>query len=400
LIVMLGSWWEAWTFTSIYQPKVLLSVACYPWLGAFAITLLGLALAVRVLRAPKPGPAGYGVLVVWATVVFLSHQITAMMALAALFLLALTEPGVPLKRRAWVAATAVTGCALAAFWPYFSVWQLLAGGQRDAGWVGRGVQAAVQGALVTERHRFYRPSELLPALGLGLLGVVFLPYFFLKWRRLFVGLGVLAMLGPFAINAFVPLPLGHRFILLAVFFLHVAVVWLLLLLTPGSPEFLRVLDRPWLRAASLLVVWGLLGTFGYHNVRRTLKEWNYFAYYARHGESPLVKYSRRVGELAGPNAVILGDTLSTWPIPTFGPKVVAIHHENPFVPDEEQRALDVERFFKSASTDGERLALIHQYEVSHVIVKGEPRGTARHFLFGHAHRDFLPGGYSLFTLKP
>jgi len=400
LIVMLGAWWEAWTFTSIYQPKVLLSVASYPWLAAFGVTLVGLALAARVLRARERHWLGLGALVLWAAVVFLTHQVTAMMALSALFLLALCEPEVTFQRRAWVAGTAVLGCLLAALWPYYSVWGLMAGGHADAGWVSRGVQAAVSGGTVVERHRFYRPNELIAALGLASLAVLFLPYFFLRRRRWFVGLGVLAMLGPFALNAFVPLPLGHRFILLAVFFLHVGVVWLLLALTPGSSEFPRLLDKRWLRPTCLAVVWGILLLFGYHNVVRTEREWAYFERYARRGESPLLRYARRVGEIAGERAVVMGDTLTLWPIPTFGPKVTALQHENPFVPDEEERDDASVVFFASATPEAERLRLIQRFRVTHVVTPREPRGSVAAFLANHAHRERLPAGYLLFTLNP
>jgi hypothetical protein len=403
LLVMLGSWWEAWTFSSIYQPKVLLSVACYPWLAALGLTLLGLALAVHLLRAGSRTDTrwwfGLGVLVLWAATVFLTHQLTAMMALSALFLLALSEPTTPLSRRAWVAGSAIAGCILSAFWPYFSVWGLMAGGHQDAGWVGRGVQAAVSGSLVVTRHRFYHLPELLSALGLGVVGVLSLPYFFLKRRRLFVGLGVLSMFGPFAVNAFVPLPLGHRFLLLGIFFVQVAVVWLLMVLTPGSAEFPRALDRRWLRRASLGVVWGTLLVFGYHNVARTRKEWRYFAGYARRGESPIIRYARRAAEIAGDRAVILGDTLTTWPIPAFGPKIVALRHENPFIFDEAQRDQAVDAFLGRQTSDDERLEIIRRYQVTHVIVAREPRGPLGSFLASHAGRDRLPGRYLLFTLR-
>jgi hypothetical protein len=401
LLVMLGSWWEAWTFTSIYQPKVLLSVACYPWVAAFGITLLTLSLALHVLRTRELDWVELGGMVPCVAVVFLTHQITAMMAIGALTLLALTEPNVPLPRRAWLCGTVLAGCLLSAFWPYFSVWGLLAGGQQDAGWVGRGVQAASEAPpVVADLHRFYRVRELLPALGLALLGVVFLPYFFLRWRRLFVGLGVVTMLVPFAVNAFVPLPLGHRFILLAVFFLHVAVVWIFMAMTPGSPEFARWLDRRWLRVPSLLVVWAVLLTFGYHNVQRTRQEWAYFEWYVRRGESPSIRYARRAAEIAGEGAVIVGDTLALWPIPTFGPKVVALQHENPFVSDSGERMQAVDVFLAAGTKGTVRLDLIQKYKITHVLVRGEPRGSLNPFLAAEAQRTRLPSGYSLFTLTP
>ena len=410
LLVMLGSWWEAWTFASIYQPKVLLSVACYPWLAAFGLTLLGLAFAVRVLRSDaKPGeptpdtprPFALGVLAIGVAVVFLTHQLTAMMALSALCLLALTLPEVPARRRAWVCGTAVAGCFLATFWPYFSVWQLLSGGHSDAGWVGRSVHEAVTvtGAPPIDRHRFYRLPDLASALGLGLVGVLALPYFLFNRRRLFVGLGALSMLVPFAVNAFIPLPLGHRFLLLGVFFLQVAVVWLLLILTPGSLEFPRVLDMRLRRSVSLSVVWLVLLVFGLHNVQRTRKEWAYFARYAERGPSIYVRYSQRVAQLAGPHAVVLGDALTLWPIPTFGPKVVALKHENPLVPDADERQSAVDRVLAEDTPDAERDALLRQYAVTHVILNRSERGSVLRFLAAHARFDSLPAGYVLYTLS-
>jgi hypothetical protein len=412
LIVMLGSWWQAWTFSSVYQPKVLLSVACYPWVAAFGLTLLGLAFTVRVLRGARTPTAGaasnrppllaLAALVLWSGVVFLTHQLTAMMALTAFMLLCVTEPAVPLQRRSWVCGSAVAGCVLSGFWPYFSVWRLLAGGQTDAGWLGQSVHAAVTGTVTVaaQRHRFYHPGELVAALGLALLGVLALPYFLLQRRRLFVGLGALGMLLPFAVNAFVPLPLGHRFLLLSVFFLQVAVVWLFMIFTPGSAEYPRVLDRPWRRHISLTLVWAVLVVFGVHNVQRTVEEWRYFEQYARHGESPYTRYARQVAARAGNQAVVMGEVLTLWPIPAFGPKVVALEHENPFVPDSEHRLFAVERFFARDTPDAERLALLDEYHVTHVVTKRQPVGPVSRFLSQCSSRERLFDGYWLFTLHP
>ena len=52
------------------------------------------------------------------------------------------------------------------------------------------------------------------------------------------------MLLPFVGNAFVELPLGHRFVLLAIVYLHIGLVWLLLRLTPGHAGAFRFLRAP------------------------------------------------------------------------------------------------------------------------------------------------------------
>src|SRR5437588_11657222 len=103
----------------------------------------------------------------------------------------------------------ILGCLLSGLWPYFSVWQTVVGGG------GQEMASSRPGHRLQE---FYDWQGIANALGLALVTVLFLPYFLVRRQRLFVGFGALTMLLPFVVNIYRPLPLGHRFILLAAFY--------------------------------------------------------------------------------------------------------------------------------------------------------------------------------------
>src|SRR6185503_10893280 len=116
----------------------------------------------------------------------------------------------------------VGGLLFASLWPYYPALGMVASG--TAARVQKGLEGGAEHAL----HSFYEREKLVGILGFCLLVAPFLPY--LVWRRkhLVVPLGTFAMLGVFVASAFLDIPLGHRFVLLAVFFLQIGLVWLLL----------------------------------------------------------------------------------------------------------------------------------------------------------------------------
>ncbi len=399
VLVLFASWWHAWSFSNVYQLVVFARVASYPSATALGLTLLDFALVLQVLRAPALPRFNTMLLVLATACVLIVHQLTAMLSLSGMALLALTEPKIAWRRRAWLWGTLLAGCVLSAFWPYFSPWVVLAGGsdQSVQHWASNSVQSAVRGTFVERPHQFYRPSELLNALGLSAVGLLALPYFLANRRRLFVGLGALSMLLPFAVNRFVSLPLGHRFVLLAIFYLQLAVVWLLLKLTAGSSEASPLLDRPWQKRCGAAVVSVVLAVFVFHNL--TLVHADIVSGKSVSGEeSPVVRAGRATAQAAGPHAVILADSLLSWSIPTFGPKVLLLHHPNPLVPDEAEREHDVSLFLSRTGDSNARQHILTQYGVTHVLTKGAARSPLAQFLAEHASHQILPAGYNLYTL--
>jgi hypothetical protein len=391
LVVSFGSWLLAPHFSNVYKLSVFFSDAGYPSTAALAVTFLELALVTRLLRAeraPKPllALSAFG-----CAYLYITHPLTAMMGFAAVLLLAATEPGVPLRRRLWVGGTLPLGLLLACFWPYYPALGMVVGGTAAR------VEHGLHTEGVTELHKFYSPNELFQILGFSLLAVPCFGYMVVLRRHLFVVLGALAMFAVFVAGAFFTVPLVHRFVLLAVFFLQVGVVFLLLSLTPHGPVLPRWAERRGLRGAAALATAVFLGYLVVSNVRTAAERFED----VRRGPSATVRAGRRIGELAGTDGVVLADPLPSWSIPTFGPRIVALHHTNPLIRDSDERKQAVKRFFSPGTSDAERSEILTRYGVTHVLFTSrDASGPALHFTARVGTPSRLPTGMTLYTLTP
>jgi hypothetical protein len=68
--------------------------------------------------------------------------------------------------------------------------------------------------------------------------------------------------------------------------------------------------------------------------------------------------------------VVLSDIRSSWIVPTFGGKVVAVDPDHPlaFVPDQDIRKLDLDRFFNEEAAFGERQQIIQKYKANYLLL--------------------------------
>lgn len=387
LIVVFGTWLgKAPHFSNVFKFSVYFSVAGYPSSSAFAVTLLLLALAVRLLRASVARPALLGLAVLGVAYVYVTHPLTAVMSLTALVALAATDPGIERRRRLLVAATAPAGLLLALLWPYYPALGMVAGGTAER--VGRAL--ALKNIPL---HEFYSAASLRQILGYALFAVPCLGYFVVVRRHLFVVLGTLAMLAIFVGSALVPVPLGHRFVLLAVFFLQVGLVFLLLALTTDGGVWR---GHPRALLGAKLGVGLFLAYLAVTNVADARARFAEF----RGGVSPTVRLGHRVGQITGTRGVVLGDPLPCWSLPTFGPRIVALHHSNPLVPDTDERTQKVRRFFAPGTSNREREAILARYSVTHVLLTPRQGGGVERFLERRAEAFSLPSGYTLYALPP
>jgi hypothetical protein len=395
LVVMLTSWWDAWHYSNVYQLKILFSVVAYPSTAALGLSLLGFALTIRALRGGARWASLAAVALIWAIVV-VTHPLTAALGLSGAMLLTIDQPGLPLALRARVAGAILLGGALSLLWPYFSVkGVVMTGGHNE-------VEAAVSagGEASGRMHAFYRQDGLMKSLGLALAGVPIALYLAVRRRHWFIPLGALAMLLPFVVNAYRPVPLGHRFILLAAFYLQVALVWFLLKLTRGAPEAWPALTRGrrgWLSGA---LVASILLASAWWNMRAADAQLSLLRRRLHGGESINVHYARQAAELAGKDSVIMADVKASWPLPTFGPKIVALLHPNPLVSDEDVRDRDVAEFVRGSGGDAHALEILKRYGVTHVLTNRTSRRRLDSLLARYAEGARpLPGGYALYRLR-
>jgi hypothetical protein len=387
LLLMFGGWLVGPHFSNVYKLSVYFSVAGYPSTAALGTTLLTFTLALVVLRSERERRWLMALLTLAWAYIYITHPLTAMMALTGGGILALTEPGVSWRRRLLTGGTIAVGLLLTLIWPYYPAVRMVAQGT-----VERVSKDLEKGEV--ELHAFYQWRTLAAMIGLAWPGVLLIPYFIARRRQLFLALTPLVLLAVFAVNAFVALPLGHRFILLAIFFFQTSTVWLLLALVtprPGAPAILTRRPVLWLARGlvGLVFLWSTLtnARAAEHRLDRRVEN----------RVSPTVRFAKRVAELAGPGAVVLADKLVSWSLPTYGTRVIAFHHRNPLVPDAGARNAAVSRFF-STDSDADREATLAKYGVTHVVVSGRT-GRADQFLAPRAKRMSLPNGARLYALR-
>ena len=389
LVVFLGTWLaNAPHFSNVYKLSVFFSVVGYPSTAAIGLTLFGLTLTTVLLRGERVRPTLLALSAVGWAYVYVTHPLTAMMSFTAAVLLAFTEPNVAWRRRFWVAGMVPAGLVLTGFWPYYPAF----------GMVMRGTAARVAHRMAsveaTEPHPFYEPAALAQIIGFAALGLPCFGYFVVVRRHLFVVLGTLAMLAVFIGSAWFDVPLGHRFVLLAVFFLQIALVFLLLALTPTGPVLPAWARRSWLRVVAAAGVAAFLVYHGVVNVQAAVARFHEF----RGGLSQTVRLGRRIGQIATENGVILGDAQASWSLPTFGPRVVSPHHSNPLVADTDERRRDARRFFAPGVSDQERLRILAHYGVTHVLFTARQSGAAERLVERRGTLTELPYGYRIYAL--
>lgn len=393
LIVLFGSWLDAPHFSNVYKLSVFFSVAAYPSTAALAVMLLGFFVVLRLLRSDAERPLLWALSVAAWAYVYITHPLTAMAAVTGALLFALTEPGVSMRRRIWVAGSVFAGLVASLVWPYYPALGMVMSGTADR------VQKQLGAGQEHELHSFFEPDKMLDIVGLCLLVALVIPYFVWRRKHLVVPLGALAMLAVFTVTAFVDIPLGHRFILLATFFLQIGLVWIFLGLLPPIEPRARAAPRVrYARIAGAVAAAVLLLFMVVSNVEAASERFEGKSD-RRYTESPTVRYARRVAELAGPNAVVLALPVPSWPLPTFGPKIVSLHHQNPLIPDAFQRNRDAKRFLSDAPSDDERLRILERYRVTHVVVlPGESEGVLD-FLREHGKKRGLPLGRTLYDVR-
>jgi hypothetical protein len=390
LVVFFGSWFDGPHFSNVYQLGIYFSVAGYPSSTALGLTLILLAVTVLFLRAERERRGLLAALVLLFADIYITHPLTATMALPACVLMALTEPAVPMRRRLIVGGAALLGVVLTLLWPYYPALSMVMGGT-----AGRVQKVMAEGG--QPLHPFYDPVMLVRIIGYCFAALPVLVYLLWRRRHLFVPLSTALMLLVFGVSAFVPIPLGHRYVLLAVPFLQMALVWLLLQLSPREARVKGPYSRRWLRVVSASAVGVLLGFLGVSNALSARERFLRISPSLTPRSSPTVLLGQRVAEIAGPDAIVLANALASWSLPTFGPKVVTLHHRNPLITDADARDAAM-AFFSGGTPDDQREAILERFGVTHVLAPPVGSRSLARFLREHASARDVPGKHTLYAI--
>lgn len=391
LVVFFGSWLDGPHFSNVYHLGVYFAVASYPSSTALGLAMILLTAMVLFLRAEREWRGLAVALALLFADIIITHPLTATMALPACVLLAATEPGVPLRRRLFAGGSALVGLLLTLLWPYYPALSMVVGGT-----AGRVKKVMAQGG--QEMHLFYSTEMFVRIVGYCLLSLPVLGW--LAWRRrhLFLPLSAALMFLAFAVSAFVPIPLGHRYVLLAMPFLQIALVWLLLELSPREARVRGLYSCRWVRNVFGSVVGVFLAFLVISNAFAARERFARISPSLTPRDSPTVLLGQRVAEIAGPKAVVLANPLASWALPTFGPKVVTLHHRNPLITDGDERDASM-AFFSGTTSDEERRAILRRFRVTHVLAPHVSSRSVARFLRENTSARDVPGKYTLYVVR-
>lgn len=363
LLVLLTGWGLAWTWSNVYQLRGLLYVAPYPSTFSFAATLLCLWLQTSILRSGDRSLYRHTGLALLVALTFACHPLTGALAVGAAGLLALTHPDVASRARLTAIAALVTGLLLTELWPYYSALQVTLGisGGEASSWVSGGNLTWDARPRQLLNHPFYAPATVLLALGPALAGLICLVFLAGRREHRFILFGALSMLVPYFVNLVYPIPLGHRFLLFAIFFLHLAMIWATLdvvrrlSLSEKTPVATKLAAAPLAVVLFAGLAFNLI--FAQMDFREHVAVWR-----------PVPATVGAVVRSVPEDGVVMARPMLAWPVPTFGGKVVSLFHPNPMVPDQADRKRHVTAFFSAATPVAERRRIVRNYGVTHVLI--------------------------------
>ena len=381
IIVLLCGWGFGVIFSNLHQMRGLLHVIGFPSFFVFSLTFLLLWLALGILRSDRPNYLVLPVLTLLVAIAYASHPLTGAFAIGSLLLLALMEPQVHFIHRVYLAVAVGIGAVLVELWPYFSTWDIVLGVNKTTdisdniktpgSWIERSevVKGFSRPVSLALEHPFYRISDVLSALGPAFFGIPVIVYFLATRRQLYIAVGALLMLVPYLLNVIFPIPLGHRFLLFFIFFLHLALIWLLLYIMGNDEGQRRPTDRRCRHIAT-----GFLGFILLWNIGLTIAEIiktslirHELISSRNHTVANIVPLMNDIAGRIPDDAVVMAPLYLGWPLPTFGGKLVGTMHQNPLNPGDRERRGNVYRFFSPTTTNSERMMLLDLYDVTHIL---------------------------------
>ena len=338
----------AWMYSGFFHLHVLGDVLPYPSTFAAAIALLASAIYCKALRTGNR--LALIPVALASLVVAITHPPTFIFFSACIFSLTLGIPSGRLPFREYarlLACTLILPLIVAMFWPYYPFFQLLA-----------------QDSSLYHANNRIMYSEVVQCIWPAFPGIPLIIWRFKskKTDPVFLIAAILSLI--YAYGA-----LSHhwtygRVISSIVLMLHmsiadaVAQVEISLRARLRSPSSLKLVFAS--LAAAVLLAFACRTTMRSLLVRclrlRDVSEYDRYKFLS--GATP--QYD-----------VVLSDLETSWYVPAFAGKVVAVPRPLPFVPDSAARADDVQRFFSGSCLQAERETIIRKYNVKWLLLDKE-----------------------------
>lgn len=342
LLLTLFCWGShPWGWSGFFHIGVLGYVLPYP--STFAAALALITLGVNRLRIATMRQIWVIPIFLMAVTVLISHPITFLFLAVGLVSQSCIATGAVTYQIMLVWGLLSLALLAAVFWPYFPVLKLLMGGSSVYDFSNR----------IMYEHVL---SRIWPSL----IGVpLIIASMKSNWRRPLVWM--LAFLsGIYAFGTISGKYSYGRVISFIVLLLHIGIAEHLSML---ESVIQKIRGSSWLQRlilpASVIVIAVLLSSIPLTiTLARTL-----------HEQPPPYKSYLFLSQFIRQYDVVLSDTDTSWMVPTFGGKIVAAKHPLAFVPDQDVRKADIDRFFDRETAKGERQKIMDKYRVKFLLLR-------------------------------
>jgi len=359
LITLLFLWGKPFNYSNEYNLRFLSYTLFYPSTITFNLSFLGFYLILSYARYEKA--AHYFWYVLCATFIFLTHPLTASFFLLGSLLLVATEGTRRLKHIGLYLLSLLVIFLLAVLWPYYPfVDALLKGTTTDWYYPFR--------MYLYDTRNIYRMGPALLGLPVVFLFLVKKQYPFISWG---VGLCSCIYVASYCVN----IRLGERYIFFIMFFLHLALAWYLsrleLLSLRKIKNILPTLSEHTIHVLFFLII-VILSTV-YQLTKLGFEQTGHLINFKPkpiidHYTNPLDHYLLLKDKLSEGD-IVLSDPLTSWLLPALtGARIVALYHNSPLIPDNEQRTSDVIRFYNPTTSLEERKEIVKKYRATHLLL--------------------------------
>jgi hypothetical protein len=348
LLIMLIVWGTGYGEANGYQLRLFFETLPYVGIFAYGVTFHAVGYLRKFLDFQRPRDVAFYTLLM--AIVFVTHPITAAFGFVAAVAMLMAE-------RDWRKLVLMQGVPLLALiaalmWPYFDYWKVLTRGSGEAWFVAPLFQNQVE------------------ALGSALVGIPIVVYYALKQRHPFVVYGLVLCLVVYFMSYVFQILIGSRFLLFAVFFMHLAIA---VYLYEHGMHRRRHLEG-WLSSHGYLLIivfvvfvpgmWNRAHELAKH-VRRMYDPPAHFHAYV----SPVRPSFFLKDQLAERN-VVLADDSTAWVVPAItGAKIVSQQKGDPLITAEiNVRRQSVQAFLYRPISTRERVAIIRRYRVTHILL--------------------------------
>lgn len=359
LIAFLFLWGKPFNYSNEYNLRFLAYSLFYPSILTFNLSFLGFYLILKYARSEKL--RYYFLYLLCSVFIFLTHPLTASFFLLGSGLLALTEGKRKIQNVLLFGLSVLIIFICALFWPYHSFIEAV-------------IKSTTTDWYYPFRMHLYDTRNIY-RMGPALLGLPVIALFLIRRQYAFISWGFLLCTLIYLLSYVLNIRLGERYIFFIMVFLHLALAWyfsrLELLSFSTISKTLTSLSERNLHVVFFLIIITL--SIFYQCAKLGFEQAGYLITFKPRPlvhtyRNPLDNYRSLQAKLKEGD-IVLTDPLTAWLLPALtGAKITALYHNNPLVPDNNQRVHDTLTFYNSSTSLEMRKVILKKYGGTHVLL--------------------------------